>query len=250
MTSAPSKPFKTLDCELLKTRLLRMPPLALKIWMAHLAHEGKDKPSYPSIDTLMKICDINKEDTVYKWRAWLVTNEWLVKIGEIAPRRKGEFAVPMFSCKSDGTVPHQTGDGKKGHRTPPNGGRTHPIKRGTDAPRQTGVEVNPIIQVDKSIQVGSGSKTSEKNLTAKYTDYIQTSAPALPSISGASDPSKNINTKSSGNPELDRLRAAVAKRKGTPYESTPRGVRIREELALLEQIEAQPNSPKAGSCAQ
>lgn len=147
-----TKPFKKLDCYLIKTKILRLPDKALKIWMCHLAHEGKGCQSYPSIETLMKVCGISKEDTVYKWRAWLATNHWLKKIGEIAPKRKGEYAVPIFSCTYEGTIPHQTGYGRQGHHTPSNGVRSHPIKRGTQPPRQTGVEVD--LQQVTPIEVG------------------------------------------------------------------------------------------------
>jgi hypothetical protein len=110
--SQSTKPFKKLDCQLAKTALLKMPDKALKIYLAHFTHEGQENQSYPAVSTLLEMCDIGDRHTVYKWRTWLVDNKWLKKVGEIEPKRQGEFAIPIFSCTYDGTVAGSAAHGK------------------------------------------------------------------------------------------------------------------------------------------
>jgi hypothetical protein len=142
------RPFKKFYCD--RPDVFLIPPSALKIWLFHYTREGKDRRSWPSVETLMKKCGIAKDDTVYKWRAWLQENGWLKKVGEIPPKHNtGEFAVPIFRV-TRGTVPQQTGDGD---HTPLNGGRSHPIKRGTGAPLFMGAEVDSVKQVEPQRQV-------------------------------------------------------------------------------------------------
>ncbi len=164
-----TKPFKKLDCALTKTALLRLPPLALKIWLCHFAYEGKGCQSYPSIETLMKICRISDPHTVYKWREWLVNNNWLRMIGEIAPKHKGEFAIPVFSCAYNGTVSERIADGRKGNRVRTNRSRSSVIESLTVQCDSIAVEVEPIKQVEP-VEVEGASERSQDGFFGESSD--------------------------------------------------------------------------------
>jgi len=224
-----------------------LPPLALKIWLAHYAYEGKTKPSWPSVQTLMEVCGIDKPHTLYKWRAWLVANGWLKQVGEITPRHKGTFSVPMFSCLFDGTVCQKMADGRKRNRMPKNGTRTSAAEWHTDQCHGMAQEVDSRIQVDSNyLSRGTPSEfleNNQKNTNQTNSAGHPPSTPVRPVISAATESSDSIRIKiSDGIDQLDQLDHKRAmklySRYGGKYPATLESLAVIEAEIAAAQSEA------------
>lgn len=137
--------------------------------MYHYAREGKNRKSWPTVETICEALDINP-DTLHKWRKYLITNGWLEKVGDHR-RLDGEFNVPEFKAKR-GTVPEAFGDGRSSNRirTRNNQGRTRPKTSGGSEPKTSGADRTEIIrdEVDSGVldsaRVESGLLESEPAL--------------------------------------------------------------------------------------
>jgi hypothetical protein len=101
VANAKSRPFKKFYCDRNETFLLE--PIAFKIWMYHYARESADRKSWPAVDTVMKACGITRIQTFYKWRAYLRTNGWLQKVGEVQSKGKSGLPIPIFKV-TRGTI--------------------------------------------------------------------------------------------------------------------------------------------------
>jgi Helix-turn-helix domain len=112
----PSRPFKKFYCD--DKEVFKLPGIPFKIWMYHYAREGKERKSWPTVETICEALDINPK-TLNRWRKYLIANGWLQKVGD-RRREDGEYSVPIFKVRR-GTVPHNLGDGRKRNRAPKNG---------------------------------------------------------------------------------------------------------------------------------
>lgn len=175
-----TRPFKKFYCD--RPNIFLIPAPAFKVWMYHYAREGRDRASWPSLPKICAALNMG-EDSVLKWRKWLIDNGWLVKTGERDSR--GVFKVPVMQVKN-GRIPTDTNSGSDGRRrrTTPgslgNGGesirtgkfpeRPHRKVSGTDVPKVSGVvspgsigtevepfEVNPVeVKPQPQVDVGTG----------------------------------------------------------------------------------------------
>jgi hypothetical protein len=118
-TKPSSRPFKKFYCD--DKEVFKLPGIPFKIWMYHYAREGKDRKSWPTVETICEALDINPK-TLNRWRKYLIANGWLQKVGD-RRREGGEYSVPVFKVKR-GTVPQNLGDGRKRNRAPRNGAPT------------------------------------------------------------------------------------------------------------------------------
>jgi len=154
--ASKSRPFKKFYCD--DEAIFQLPGIAFKIWMYHYKREGKARESWPSVPTICNALKIS-ENTLFKWRKYLIENGWLEKVGN-RHRLDGEFTVPVFKVKR-GTVPQNLGDGE-GNRTPKLGvwthpktwGRTHPKTWGMDAPQNLGYEVDSGVLDSEEVESG------------------------------------------------------------------------------------------------
>src|SRR5208283_4999716 len=112
-------------------QLFLLPGSALKLWLAHYAHENKDGESWPSIQTLMEETGLS-EDTIFTQRRWLLDNHWLVLTGYVAAQH-GQFGVPKFSVRR-GAIPEKIRDGRENNRPGKVPTGTHTKTSDTDAP--------------------------------------------------------------------------------------------------------------------
>ena len=105
-----TRPFKKFYCDRPNIFLISAP--AFKVWMYHYAREGRDRASWPSLPKICAALNMG-EDSVLKWRKWLIDNDWLVKTGERDSR--GAFKVPVMQVKN-GRIPTDTNSGSDGRR--------------------------------------------------------------------------------------------------------------------------------------
>jgi len=217
VTNPKKAPFKKLDCFLLKRKLLKMPGLALKIYLAHLAYEGKDRQSYPAVETLKKVCAIHNEHTIFKWRKWLVKNGWLVPIGG-KHTGASEFTIPIFTCLYDGTIPGEIRDGRKGNRvrrtprTPTNGSTPRTPTNGTHS-TPTNDTLSRTIQVDREQPQKQEQKQGLSSFEKQHQNQEQ-NQPTLSSTTkskgGVLAPS-TLRTIAKREARMNRLRARAGK---------------------------------------
>jgi hypothetical protein len=120
--------------------ILLVPCSAMKIWFCHWMHEGHNRESWPSIETISAMTGLG-EDTVFTYRKWLVEHGWLVAVGRV-PARHGHFSVPKFRVER-GTVPEKTGDGRENNRVGKLPAPTHRKTSSTVAPEKIRPEVEP-----------------------------------------------------------------------------------------------------------
>lgn len=127
MADTKARPFKKFYCD--DRDIFRLPGTALKIWLYHYTREGKDRKSWPTVETLCEELDINR-DTLFRWREYLVAHGWLEKVGDHR-RLDGEFSVPEYKVRK-GTVTEKIVDGhpdkRKANRVRKNQTRTGPKK--------------------------------------------------------------------------------------------------------------------------
>jgi hypothetical protein len=90
--------------------------------MYHYAREGKDRQSWPSVETICEKLAMTKE-TVYKWRSWLISNGWLVKVGE-RENGTGIFKVPIIKVTRGSVPQQQVVDGRRANVPPVPGRKT------------------------------------------------------------------------------------------------------------------------------
>jgi hypothetical protein len=179
-TKSKTRPFKKFYCD--RPNVFLIPAPAFKVWMYHYVREGTNRESWPSLPKICKALNMG-ENSVLKWRKWLIDNGWLVKTGE-RDSRSGMFSVPVMRVKNgtipdtssgtDGrrrTAPQSMGNGSQSHRTgkyverpvPKVCGTVVPKVCGTARPLSLGTEVEPSIQVEPSevkpkrqVDVGAG----------------------------------------------------------------------------------------------
>jgi hypothetical protein len=78
-TKPASRPFKKFYCD--DKEVFRLSGIVFKIWMYHYAREGKERKSWPTLETIRDALDINP-DTLHKWRKYLIKHGWLEKVGD------------------------------------------------------------------------------------------------------------------------------------------------------------------------
>jgi len=164
-TKSETRPFKKLYCD--RPTIFLIPAPAFKVWMYHYVREGTSRESWPSLPKICKALNMG-ENSVLKWRKWLIDNAWLVKTGK-RDSRSGMFSVPVMRVKNgiipntssgtDGrrrTAPQCVGNGSASHRTgksverpvPEVWGAVVPKVCGTARPLSMGTEVEPEKQVE------------------------------------------------------------------------------------------------------
>ena len=94
-----SRPFKKLFCD--RPDLLKLPGSALKVWLCHFMHEGQDRKSWPSLETICEETDLEQR-VVKKVRQQMLNGGWLEKSGDRSV--KGQFKVPIITA-TRGVVP-------------------------------------------------------------------------------------------------------------------------------------------------
>src|SRR5690349_10277682 len=108
-TTKKNRPFKKFYCD--RPDVFLIPAPAFKLWMFHYTREGKERQSWPSLDTLHEKLKMSRR-SILKWRKWLVENHWLEKSGERGD--DGTFKVPVMTVKRGDVVAHISGsDGRK-----------------------------------------------------------------------------------------------------------------------------------------
>jgi hypothetical protein len=114
MFSTAKRPFKKFYCD--RPDIFLIPAPAFKIWMYHYSREGRERQSWPSIETICEKLAMTK-DTIHKWRSWLVENGWLEKVGE-RENSTGVFKVPIMKVKRGNVPSQQVVDGRKNNVPP------------------------------------------------------------------------------------------------------------------------------------
>jgi len=130
---------------------------AMKIWFCHWMHEGQNRESWPSIETISAMTGLGV-DTVFTYRKWLVEHRWLVPVGRV-PARHGHFSVPKFRVER-GTVPEKTGDGRENNQLGKLLTRSHRKTSGTVAPEKIRPEVEPSFNYNQGEPDNSNQSTN------------------------------------------------------------------------------------------
>jgi hypothetical protein len=76
--------YKLLDPN--RKAVLRLPHLAFKLWMTYFMSESDDQEAYLSNEVIEERSGLS-ENTIIKWRKWLVKHGWLRPCGGTAAER-------------------------------------------------------------------------------------------------------------------------------------------------------------------
>lgn len=184
-TKPKVRPFKKFYCD--RPEVFLLPDPAFKIWMYHYTRENKTRASWPAVKTVMDACGIDRSQTFFKWRKYLITNGWLVKVGEKPARADGGRPVPIFKV-TRGTIPakvrkaHQT----KGAESAPNPSAINapkPVKKRTEACQKAHLEVDSVEveQVEvKPTEVEATDSRSDLDYSPDHSDGALEHGPVPP----------------------------------------------------------------------
>jgi hypothetical protein len=100
---ALESPFKQIPCSVLRL-IASLPGAALRVYLAYLGHSDSSAKAWVAEDALIEFTGLNR-NTIYRWRKFLVDNDWLAPAGHFRGR-KGSF--PIFEVRFDGRIPEQS----------------------------------------------------------------------------------------------------------------------------------------------